>query len=178
MTAAPRPRAQSLHLELPDTDATGALARRIAAIARCGDVIALAGDLGSGKTCFARAFINALPGGPESEEVPSPTFTLVQRYDRAPAEVWHFDLYRLNRPEEAFELGIEEAFVEGVTLIEWPERLGPLLPAERLEVAFSFAAAADVDSRGATLTGYGAWAERLCGVELAESDAGEGRVDD
>ena len=169
MTAALRPRARSLHLELPDVHATAALAREIAAVARPGDVIALAGDLGSGKTCFARAFINALPGGSGLEDVPSPTFTLVQCYDRAPAEVWHFDLYRLDRPEEAYELGIEEAFAEGITLIEWPERLGPLMPAERLEIALSFAA--DPDARGAVLTGYGTWQGRLNELEL---DAGSG----
>ncbi len=176
MTAALRPRTQSPHLGLPDSDATGALARRIAAVARSGDVIALAGDLGSGKTCFARAFINALPGGAELEDVPSPTFTLVQSYDRAPAEVWHFDLYRLDRPEEAFELGIEEAFAGGITLIEWPERLGPLLPVERLEIAFSFAAGPD--ARSAVLTGYGAWAGRLRRLGLTKLDFGAGREDD
>jgi len=173
MTAALRPRARSLHLDLPDVHATAALAGEIAAVARPGDVIALAGDLGSGKTCFARAFINALPGGPGAEEVPSPTFTLVQCYDRVPAEVWHFDLYRLDRPEEAFELGIEEAFAEGITLIEWPERLGRILPAERLEIAFSFAT--DPGARRAVLTGTGAWRGRL--HEL-EPDAGAGRRND
>ena len=134
------------------------------AVARAGDVIALIGDLGSGKTSFARAYINALPGSGSEEDVPSPTFTLVQSYERAPAEVWHFDLYRVNRPDEAFELGIEEALAEGITLIEWPERLGPLLPAERLDIAFSFAD--EPDARHAVLTGYGSWAGRLSGLDL------------
>ncbi|MCH6588680.1 MAG: tRNA (adenosine(37)-N6)-threonylcarbamoyltransferase complex ATPase subunit type 1 TsaE, partial [Proteobacteria bacterium] len=108
-----------LSFELPDEAATACLAQSLAARARNGDVIALFGELGSGKTAFARAFINALPApggtapvsGPAGapEEVPSPTFTLLQTYERAPAPVWHFDLYRLVRPDEVYELGFEDA---------------------------------------------------------------------
>src|SRR5229473_206998 len=119
-------------IELPDEAATAALAARIAARARPGDVIALKGELGAGKTSFARAFIRARGG---DEAVLSPTFTLVQTYELPSAAVWHFDLYRLRSPEEAWELGIEEAFHAGIALIEWPERLGPLLPARHLLVA-------------------------------------------
>ena len=72
------------------------------------------------------------------DEVPSPTFTLVQIYDVDPAAIWHFDLYRLHAPEDAWELGIEDAFTAGISLIEWPERLGPLLPDRRLEITFAF----------------------------------------
>ncbi len=115
-------------IELPDEAATAALAARIAALARAGDVIALKGELGAGKTSFARAFIRARGG---AGEVPSPTFTLVQVYDVGDAAIWHFDCYRLRRPEEAWELAIEDAFAEGISLIEWPERLGPLVPARR-----------------------------------------------
>src|SRR6266851_412941 len=68
------------------------------------------------------------------EAVPSPTFTLVQLYERGDATIWHFDCYRLRDPEEAWELGIEDAFHDGISLIEWPERLGALLPARRLEI--------------------------------------------
>jgi tRNA threonylcarbamoyladenosine biosynthesis protein TsaE len=122
--------------DLPDEAATARLARRVARLAHPGDVIALRGELGSGKTAFARAFI----GEPD---VPSPTFTLVQIYERPPGEsaaarIWHFDLYRLKDPEEAVELDIEDAFAEGISLVEWPERLGLLLPAEALEIAFEF----------------------------------------
>ncbi len=155
-------------LTLANEAATRALAARLAGLARRGDVIALSGDLGVGKTTFARAFINALPrpgaAEPSPEEVPSPTFTLVQTYDRAPAPVWHFDLYRLGAPEEAYELGLEEALAEAISLVEWPERLGPLLPAARLEVALAFGKTPD--ERLARLEGGGDWPERL--IEIAD----------
>src|SRR5258705_2885648 len=122
--------------DLPDETATAALAARISAMAQPADVIALKGDLGTGKTTFARAFIRAR-GNPE-EEVPSPTFTLLQVYECDPAPIWHFDLYRLRSPEETWELGIEDAFSAGISLIEWPERLGPLLPERRLEITLAF----------------------------------------
>jgi len=144
-------------LDLPDEAATAALARRIAALAEAGDVIALSGDLGAGKTFFARAFI-------AEADVPSPTFTLVQTYQKPDkGQIWHFDLYRLKQPDEAIELDIEDAFAEGISLIEWPERLGPLLPAERLDVALAIPAgsAAETCRRSATLTGHGRWASLL-----------------
>jgi tRNA threonylcarbamoyladenosine biosynthesis protein TsaE len=175
--AAPQPCPETTSFELPDEAATARLARSLAALARNGDVIALVGELGSGKTAFARAFINALPrpeAAPERtrehaqeraqepvepEEVPSPTFTLLQTYERAPAPVWHFDLYRLARPDEVYELGFEEALGDGILVIEWPERLGPLLPAERLELRFDFAGRAE--ARRVSLTGTGSWDRRL-----------------
>ncbi len=166
---APQLRPEMLSFELPDEAATARLAQSLAARVRKGDVIALVGELGSGKTAFARAFINALPApgatAPASglaatpEEVPSPTFTLLQAYERTPAPVWHFDLYRLARPDEVYELGFEEALGEGIVLIEWPERLGPLLPTERLELRFDFTECAE--ARRVTLTGIGAWVRRL-----------------
>ena len=150
-------------LDLPDEAATVALADRIARLAQPGDIIALKGDLGTGKTTFARAFIRAC-GDPE-EEIPSPTFTLVQIYDLHPA-VWHFDLYRLRGSEEAWELGIEEAFSDGISLIEWPERLGTLLPERRLEICFSFGDRPD--ARRATLDPGEGWRSRLA---VTEADA-------
>src|SRR5690349_2246127 len=146
-------------IDLPDEAATAALAAHLAAVARPGDVIALKGELGAGKTSFARAFIRALGG---TGEVPSPTFTLVQVYDVQPAPVWHFDAYRLRDPEEAWELGIEDGFAEGISLIEWPERLGALLPARRLEVALS--PGATVSARRAVIDPPGDWADRLAGI--------------
>ncbi len=108
------------------------LAKPLAKALRKGDVIALWGDLGVGKTTFARILIQSLVG--ETIEVPSPTFTLVQIYDSPKSEVWHCDLYRLKDPEEAFELGLEDAFHDAICLIEWPERLGNLLPRRRIDV--------------------------------------------
>jgi tRNA threonylcarbamoyladenosine biosynthesis protein TsaE len=143
-------------IDLSDEAATAALAERVARVARAGDVIALKGELGAGKTVFARAFIRARGG---AEEVPSPTFTLVQMYDLDPVAVWHFDLYRLRAAEEAWELGIEDAFAAAISLIEWPERLGSLLPPTRLEIALDFADAPQ--SRRVRLAGGGAWRERL-----------------
>jgi tRNA threonylcarbamoyladenosine biosynthesis protein TsaE len=145
-------------VDLADETATAALAARLAALARPGDVIALSGELGAGKTSFARAFIRARGGG---ESVPSPTFTLVQIYDLAGGAVWHFDLYRLRVAEEAWELGIEDAFSGGISLIEWPERLGPLLPARRLVLALDFVA--KQGARRAVLAPGGDWAGRLTG---------------
>ncbi len=163
MIAAPADAA--LSLDLATESETSALAARIARLARAGDVIALRGELGSGKTSFARGFIRALGRG--DEEVPSPTFTLVEIYefpDGKPA-VWHFDLYRLAKSEDVYELGFEEALGGAVLLIEWPERLGPLLPRERLDVELS--AGSSPAARRVRLLGSRAWARRL--ADLASS---------
>jgi len=149
----------SLTLALADEAATEALGRRLAAAARPGDVIALAGPLGAGKTTLARAFIRHLTS--EREEVPSPTFTLVQTYASPRGTIWHFDLLRLRRPQEALELGIEDAFADGIVLVEWPERLGALLPERRLELRLS--AAPDGDARRADLEGI-AWNDRMAAL--------------
>ena len=126
-------------IDLADETATATLAARIAELAGPSDIIALRGELGSGKTSFARAFIRVR--GNQEEEIPSPTFTLVQVYESRSSQspvIWHFDLYRLRAAEEAWELGIEEAFGEGISLIEWPERLGSLLPPRRLQIILEF----------------------------------------
>ncbi len=149
----------ALVLALANEAATGRVAARLARLARRGDVIALHGELGSGKTTFARAFIRARLG--ESLEVPSPTFTLVEIYDgggAAPA-IWHFDLFRLNGADEARELGFEEALAGAVSLIEWPERLEKLLPAERL--ALTFAAGPTPESRNLTVEPSTSWRDRI-----------------
>jgi tRNA threonylcarbamoyladenosine biosynthesis protein TsaE len=146
-------------IDLPDESATGALAARLAAVALPGDVIALSGELGAGKTSFARAFIRARGG---SEEVPSPTFTLVQLYNLPGGAIWHFDLYRVRAPEDAWELGIEDAFRDGISLIEWPERLGPLLPDRRLRIAIDFGS--NPDARRAILSAGGEWLARVAEI--------------
>ena len=101
-------------------------AQAIAPLLKQGDVVALYGTLGVGKTTFVRALISVLQNA--QVEVPSPTFTLVQSYETAIGTVYHFDCYRLKSPEEAFEIGIDDAFIDGISLIEWPEKLGSLLP--------------------------------------------------
>jgi tRNA threonylcarbamoyladenosine biosynthesis protein TsaE len=114
-------------MPLPSEAATEALGVTLAARLKRGDVVGLKGDLGAGKTTLARAIIRAAADDPDLI-VPSPTFTLVEVYDTPQGAFWHFDLYRLDDPEQVYELGWEEARAEGVVLIEWPERLGPLLP--------------------------------------------------
>jgi tRNA threonylcarbamoyladenosine biosynthesis protein TsaE len=144
-------------LVLASLAATEALAVRIAGLARPPDVVALRGGLGAGKTSFARLFIAARAGRPL--EVPSPTFTLVQSYDLPGGTIWHFDLFRLKLADEAWELGIEQAFADGISLIEWPERLGALLPEDRLDLTLE--PGATPDSRVATLEAHGSWRDRL-----------------
>lgn len=146
----------ALALDLADETATTALGARIGAAARPGDVVALMGGLGAGKTTLARGLIRSLMG-PETE-APSPTFTLVQTYAAPAFPIWHFDLYRLNDPREARELGMEEA-VDGLALIEWPERLGGDLPLARLEVRLSFAG----QGRIARLVDFADWSARIDG---------------
>lgn len=111
-------------------------ARDFAAMLHPGAVVCLYGDLGLGKSVFARALIRQMAGNP-ALEVPSPTFTLVQTYETPVAELWHFDLYRLKDPEEIYELGWEEALGHAICLIEWSERLGPLLPPCRIDIHLS-----------------------------------------
>ncbi|MDP2699047.1 tRNA (adenosine(37)-N6)-threonylcarbamoyltransferase complex ATPase subunit type 1 TsaE [Thalassospira sp.] len=120
-------------VDIANQDGTEALAAKLATMAQAGDVILLHGTLGMGKSAFCRAYIRALAGNPD-EEVPSPTFTLVQIYELDPLPVWHFDLYRLSDPEETLELDIEDAFHDAVSLIEWPDRLGYLTPKDHLDI--------------------------------------------
>lgn len=144
-------------LPLADSAATEALAARLAARARPRDAILLAGPLGAGKSTFARAFLRAASGDP-GLEVPSPTFTLVQGYELPVGPAFHFDLWRLEGPADLAELGWDEAR-EGIVLVEWPDRLGALRPADALTIALEPGAAED--SRIATLIG---WPGRLEGV--------------
>jgi len=133
---------------LPDETATERLGASLAGRLRPRDVVALQGGLGVGKTTLARAILRAASGDP-ALVVPSPTFTLVEIYDTPRGVFWHFDLYRLEAPEQIFELGWEEARAEGIALVEWAERLGALLPRERLTVKLAMAG----DGRRAELEG-------------------------
>ena len=127
-------------IPLVDPAATEALAEAFAARLVPGDVIALTGDLGAGKTVFARALIRSLgrAAGMDIEHVPSPTFTLVQLYDLADFTLYHIDLYRLEAPEEAWEIGIEDAFAGGVSVIEWADRMENMLPPDHIRIDLAF----------------------------------------
>ena len=142
---------------------TANVAHAVASHARVGDVIALWGDLGAGKTAFARAFLQARAGEPI--EVPSPTFTLVQLYELASGPVWHFDCYRLKSPQEVYELGFEDALSQAIVLVEWPERLANLLPGKRLDVKLSYGSGPE--ARELVLEGAGSWRERLGRLSVA-----------
>ena len=133
---------------LPDEAATERLGAALARRLRPRDVVALQGGLGVGKTTLARAILRAASGDP-ALIVPSPTFTLVEIYDTPAGVFWHFDLYRLEEPEQVFELGWEEARADGMALVEWAERLGTLLPRERLTVTLAM----EGDGRRADLQG-------------------------
>ncbi len=146
-------------LPLADEAATAALGAWLAPIIRTGDVIGLSGPLGAGKTTLARGLIAALTG---AREAPSPTFALVETYETPAFSLWHFDLYRLEKPEEAWELGLEEAFGSGAAVIEWPERIAALLPADMLLIRLD----PDAGTRRARLRGGGAWQDRLAAVSL------------
>tara|TARA_R110002094_G_scaffold190829_5_gene165436 strand:- start:1630 stop:2103 length:474 start_codon:yes stop_codon:yes gene_type:complete len=123
---------QNLSLVLSDPDQTARRAADLAARLQSGDVVLLSGDVGAGKTHFARALIQSLMAYPE--DVPSPTFTLVQTYDTQAGEIWHADLYRLTSIQEIEELGLTDAFDTAICLVEWPDRLGSLIPDDALEI--------------------------------------------
>ncbi|MGD8808285.1 MAG: tRNA (adenosine(37)-N6)-threonylcarbamoyltransferase complex ATPase subunit type 1 TsaE [Gammaproteobacteria bacterium] len=149
----------TIDIVVEDETGTARAAEQVARAAVPGDVIALRGDLGSGKTAFARGFIRALTS--PDEEVPSPTFTLVQTYAADAATIHHFDFYRIEDPEEAWEIGVEEAFAGGIALIEWPERIGRLLPADRLDVRLEIPRGDGENARRITLTAAGSWSDRV-----------------
>ena len=148
---------QCVQFSLTGLAATETLARRLALMLKPGDIVALRGDLGTGKTALSRATIQTLGGG--TLEVPSPTFTLVQLYELPNFDLWHFDFYRLEAPQDALELNIEDAFATGASLIEWPEQLGPYLPRNRLDIHLSFAG--NATTRHVNLVGGGHWVTRM-----------------
>jgi tRNA threonylcarbamoyladenosine biosynthesis protein TsaE len=148
---AEKPATFRAELALPDLAATALLAGRIAPLLKAGDAVALWGDLGAGKTTLARDILRAMG---VTEDVPSPTFTLVQTYETPRLTVAHYDLYRLKRPDELFELGFREALDDGAALVEWPERAPEYLPDETLHLRLRIADG----GRAVKITGPSRWA--------------------
>ena len=122
-------------LFLPTEESTDALGQLLARYLMPGDTVLLTGPIGSGKSHLSRAIIRARLG--RMEDVPSPTFTLVQTYDDPLGEIWHADLYRLSHPDDVLELGLEDAFSTAICLVEWPDRLGPLAPANAIHLSLA-----------------------------------------
>lgn len=144
-----------MELHLADEAATERLGRRIAETIAAGDVIALSGGLGAGKTSLARAIIRHLAGA--EINVPSPTFTMAQDYPDLPVPIVHYDLYRVREPSELTEIGFGTADAGAALLIEWPERAGDRLPAEALRIDLTL----DRGARRAILSGRVGWQRRL-----------------
>lgn len=146
-----------LTFDLPKESYTLALGRAVADLARAGDVITLSGPLGAGKTVLARGFLLRRLG--TETDISSPTFTLVHVYDAVDPPLWHFDLYRLDDPDEIQELGLDEALAGGISLIEWPDRADGWLPTARLDISLEVGKASE--TRMAKVSGSGSWTTRL-----------------
>ena len=159
-----------LQLELPNLSATQYLGALLADGLAAGDVISLSGSIGAGKTTLARAII--LAANPNETDVPSPTFSLVQTYelvDKTP--LWHLDLYRIESPEDAMQLGLDDAFVDAACLIEWPDRLKKFLPKSTLSIHLYHAYDDNSDGiRFADMTAPPQWAERLKAIIAKSSE--------
>src|SRR5881394_2018830 len=146
-------------VSLANEQATQRLMLDIAAALEPGDLVTLSGDLGAGKTTFARAMIRYLADNPDIP-VPSPTFTLMQTYDLPRFPLVHADLYRLEGPGELAELGFDDLPKDAVVLLEWPDRAAGFLPPDRLDVAFTLEPKVGPEHRKVRITGYGAFAPR------------------
>ena len=170
-----------VRLELSDLAATQRFGRLLAARLQAGDVIALSGALGAGKSALARAIIQAVD--PTEDDVPSPTFTLVQHYALADGTpLWHLDLYRIDDAEDAMALGLDDAFIDAVCLIEWPDRLKKFMPKTNLSIHLY---ASDVVDNAVGESGVGStirfadvtappyWADRIKGLVAAISAGSE-----
>ena len=150
-----------LQLELPDLSATQKLGTLLADGLTAGDIISLSGPLGAGKSALARSII--ISANPNETDVPSPTFSLVQTYELADGTpLWHLDLYRIEAPEDAMQLGLDDAFVDAVCLIEWPDRLKNFLPKSTLSIHLYLAPDDDADGvRFADIIAPPKWSERI-----------------
>lgn len=144
-----------LTIAIPTEEETKKIAHLLASILQKGDIIALFGDLGMGKTTLSKYILQSFG----FEDIPSPTFTLVQTYATPTQTFYHFDLYRLKTTEEIWELGIDEAFYEGICLIEWPERLANILPETALHCYFK--QEKNTSERSLVFKGPASWQSRL-----------------
>lgn len=143
---------------------SAALGRALATELRPGDAVLLEGPLGGGKTHFARAVIQTrLAVAGLFEEVPSPTYTLVQVYDDGIAEIWHSDLYRLSGPDDVVELGLDDALETAICLVEWPDRLGDMAPESALTLRFDMSREGDARDLRATWSAP-RWDEAIRGL--------------
>ena len=142
---------------LSTPQASEALGAAVGRALGAGEAVCLWGPLGAGKTTLARGLIRELAG--PQQEIPSPTFTLVQSYQGATFAIAHFDLYRIERPQDLEELGLDDALDEGAVIIEWPERLGDRLPADRLDIRLAI----DNEGRRVRLERHGRWNGRGIG---------------
>src|SRR6478609_1151889 len=168
------PAGASFSVVLPDELATRRLMVDVAGALEPGDLVTLSGDLGAGKTTFARALIRHLAGD-EQVEVPSPTFTLMQTYDLPRFPLVHADLYRISGAGELAELGLDDLPEDAVVLVEWPDRAAGFLPPDRLDIAITLAPKLKLEFRNARVTGYGAFAprvERMATVRQFIAEAG------
>ena len=144
-------------IEIADINEMKSFANKIAKLIKPKDIICLRGNLGAGKTTFCQFLIKSILG--KDIEVTSPTFNLLHVYDGKEFSIWHFDLYRLKSREEIYEIGIEEALIDGVTIIEWPEIIIDILPKKMLDLSISFL---DTSStRLININGSNQWIEKL-----------------
>lgn len=152
-----------LSLTSASPDQTAALASGLGTVLRAGDTVLLHGPVGAGKSHFCRALIKSrLAALGRMEDVPSPSFTLVQTYDLGDAELWHVDLYRLGDVQDIVELGLDDAFSHAICLVEWAERLGSMAPDDALRL--TIAPGAGTEERQLTLDGPEPWRARLGAV--------------
>src|SRR5271168_5357144 len=153
------PGGANFHVTLPNEDATRRFMTDVAAALEPGDLVTLSGDLGAGKTTFARALIRYLAGD-DTIEVPSPTFTFMQTYELPRFPLVHADLYRLSGAAELTELGFDDLTEDAVVLLEWPDRAAGFLPPDRLDITFTLAPTLGPEVRHVRYAGYGGFAIR------------------
>src|SRR5580698_3571984 len=165
----------SFTVTLPNEEATARFAIDIAAALEPGDLVTLSGDLGAGKTAFARALIRHLAGD-DAIEVPSPTFTFIQTYELPRFPLVHADLYRLSATAELAELGFDDLPDGAVVLLEWPDRAAGLLPPDRFDITFTLAPELGAEARNVRYVGYGAFAPRAERIALVRAFLDESGV--